>query len=258
MLENVPILFKIIFLCSAGFLAAFVDAIAGGGGLISVPAYFAIGFPPHFVLGTNKFSASFGAITSTIRFAKSGKVDWKLLKVLLPFTLLGAISGVWTVLILDSSVLKPIVLVLLIAVGIYSLFSKSVGLEDKFQGLNKKNLVLGSIFAFVMGFYEGFFGPGTGSFIIFGLIGIFGFDFVRASGNAKAMNFMSNITSLVVFAINGKVYYLMGIPMAIFMIIGAQVGSKVALKEGAKFIKPVFITMSLAVAGKMIYEMITK
>ncbi len=109
-----------------------------------------------------------------------------------------------------------------------------------------------------MGFYEGFFGPGTGSFIIFGLIGIYGFDFVRASGNAKAMNFMSNITSLVVFAINGKVYYLMGIPMAIFMIIGAQVGSKVALKEGAKFIKPVFITMSLAVAGKMIYEMITK
>ncbi len=258
MLANAHILIKIAFLCSAGFLAAFVDAIAGGGGLISVPAYLAIGFPPHYTLGTNKFSSSFGAITSTIKFAKSGKVDMKLLKVLLPFTFLGAISGVSTVLILDSSVLKPIVLVLLIGVGVYSLFSKSVGLEDKFKGLNRNNLIVGSLFAYVMGFYEGFFGPGTGSFIIFGLIGIYGFDFVRASGNAKALNFVSSFTSLILFAINGKVYYLMGIPMAIFMILGARVGSKVALKEGAKFIKPVFVTMSLAIAGKMIYEILKR
>lgn len=258
MLENVHIIYKIIFLCSAGFLSAFVDAIAGGGGLISVPAYFIIGFPPHFTLGTNKFSSSFGSLTSTLRFAKSGKVDKNLLKILLPFVFLGAVSGVSTVLVLDPNVLKPIVLVLLVGVGIYSFFSKSVGLEDKFQGTNKKNLILGSIFAFSMGFYDGFFGPGAGSFIIFGLIGIYGFDFVRASGNAKAMNFTSNITSLILFAINGKIYYLMGIPMAIFMVLGARVGSKLALKEGAKFIKPIFVTMSLAVAGKMLYEMLVK
>lgn len=258
MLENMNIFVKIIFLCSAGFLAAFVDAIAGGGGLISVPAYFAIGFPPHFTLGTNKFSSSFGSITSTLRFAKSGKVDKNLLKILLPFVFLGAVVGVSTVLVLDPSILKPIVLILLVSVGIYSFFSKSVGLEDKYEGTNKKNLTIGCIFAFVMGFYDGFFGPGAGSFIIFGLISIYGFDFVRASGNAKAMNFTSNITSVVLFAINGKIYYLMGIPMALFMILGARVGSKLALKEGAKFIKPIFVTMSLAVAGKMLYEMIFK
>lgn len=258
MLENVHIIIKLLFLCGAGFLAAFVDAIAGGGGLISVPAYLAVGFPPHFTLGTNKLSSSFGGITSTFRFAKSGKVDKDLLKVLLPFTFIGAISGVLTVLVLDSSILKPIVLVLLIGVGVYSLFSKTVGLEDKFQGINKKNLILGSLFAFIMGFYEGFFGPGTGSFIIFGLIAIYGFDFVRASGNAKAMNVVSNLTSLIIFAINGKVYYLMGIPMALFMVLGANVGSKVALKEGARFIKPIFVTISLAVAGRMIYEIVTK
>jgi uncharacterized membrane protein YfcA len=258
MLENMNIFVKIIFLCSAGFLAAFVDAIAGGGGLISVPAYFAIGFPPHFTLGTNKFSSSFGSITSTLRFAKSGKVDKSLLKILLPFVFLGAVVGVSTVLVLDPSILKPIVLILLVSVGIYSFFSKSVGLEDKYEGTNKKNLTIGCIFAFVMGFYDGFFGPGAGSFIIFGLISIYGFDFVRASGNAKAMNFTSNITSVVLFAINGKIYYLMGIPMALFMILGARVGSKLALKEGAKFIKPIFVTMSLAVAGKMLYEMIFK
>lgn len=258
MLENMNIVVKIVFLCSAGFLAAFVDAIAGGGGLISVPAYFAIGFPPHFTLGTNKFSSSFGSITSTLRFAKSGKVDKDLLKILLPFVFLGAVVGVSTVLVLDSSVLKPIVLILLVSIGIYSFFSKSVGLEDKYEGTNKKNLTIGCIFGFSMGFYDGFFGPGAGSFIIFGLISIYGFDFVRASGNAKAMNFTSNITSVVLFAINGKIYYLMGIPMALFMILGARVGSKLALKEGAKFIKPIFVTMSLAVAGKMLYEMLLK
>jgi uncharacterized membrane protein YfcA len=258
MLENMNIFVKIIFLCSAGFLAAFVDAIAGGGGLISVPAYFAIGFPPHFTLGTNKFSSSFGSITSTLRFAKSGKVDKNLLKILLPFVFLGAVVGVSTVLVLDPNILKPIVLILLVSVGIYSFFSKSVGLEDRYEGTNKKNLTIGCIFAFVMGFYDGFFGPGAGSFIIFGLISIYGFDFVRASGNAKAMNFTSNITSVVLFAINGKIFYLMGIPMALFMILGARVGSKLALKEGAKFIKPIFVTMSLAVAGKMLYEMIFK
>lgn len=258
MLADVHIIYKILFLCGAGFLAAFVDAIAGGGGLISVPAYFAIGFPPHFTLGTNKFSSTCGALVSTMRFAKSGKVDKDILKVLLPLSFLGAATGVFTVLLIDSSVLKPIVLFLILGVGIYSLFSKTVGLEDNFIGITKRNLIIGGCFAYVMGFYDGFFGPGAGSFIIFGLIKIYGFDFVRASGNAKAMNFISNMTSLLLFAINGKIYYLMGIPMALFMILGATVGSKLAIKEGAKFIKPVFVTMSLGVAAKMIYEIIVK
>lgn len=254
MLSDVNIVYKIMFLCGAGFLAAFVDAIAGGGGLISVPAYFAIGFPPHFTLGTNKFSSTCSSLTSTIRFSKSGKVDRNILKQLLPFTFLGAITGVMTVLLLDSNILKPIVLVLLLGVGVYSFFSKTIGLEDNFNGVDKKMLVTGIIFAFFMGFYDGFFGPGAGSFMIFGLIKIFGFDFVRASGNAKAMNLTSNFASLLTFAINGKIYYLMGIPMALSMIMGAYLGSKLAIKEGAKFIKPIFVTMSLLVAFKMLYE----
>ena len=256
MLSDVNIIYKIIFLCSAGFLSAFIDAIAGGGGLISVPAYLMVGFPPHYTLGTNKFSASSGSLVSALRFAKSGKVDKFLLKRLLPFSLLGAITGVTTVLLLDPNILKPIVLFMLLGVGIYSFLAKDVGLKDKFVETNNKTLILGMIFAFVMGFYDGFFGPGAGSFIIFGLIKIYGFDFVRASGNAKAMNFTSNFTSLILFAINGKIYYLMGIPMAIFMVLGASVGSKLAIKEGAKFIRPIFITMSILVAVKMFYELL--
>ena len=255
MLANAPIVYKVLFLCAAGFLSAFVDAIAGGGGMISLPAYFAVGFPTHFTLGTNKFSATCGSIVSTFKFSKSGKVDKGIMKRLLPFTLLGASVGVITVLLMDPSVLKPIVLLLLLGVGIYSFFSKTVGMEDNFKGINKKNMILGILLAFSMGFYDGFFGPGVGSFLIFGLIKIYGFDFVRASGNAKAMNLTSNATSLVLFAINGKIKYLLGIPMALFMILGAQVGTKMALKQGAKFVKPIFVTMSLAVAGKMLFEM---
>ncbi len=255
MFEGSNIIATILFLCAAGFIAAFVDAIAGGGGLISLPAYFAVGFPAHYTLGTNKFSASCGAIMSAYEYAKSGKMDKNILKVLLPFSFIGATLGVYVVLLIDSSVLKPMVLVMILAVGVYSFFSKTIGADDNFQGITKKNLTIGAIFAFVMGFYDGFFGPGTGSFIIFGLIKIYGFDFVRASGNAKAMNFVSNITSLLMFAIGGRIHYLMGLPMAIFMVIGASFGAKLAIRKGAKVIRPIFITMSLAVASKMLYEM---
>ena len=108
-----------------------------------------------------------------------------------------------------------------------------------------------------MGAYDGFFGPGTGSFIIFGLIKIFGFDYVRAGGNANAMNFASNIAALFMFIIGGKINYLMGIPMAIFSMLGGNLGAKVAIKNGAKIIRPIFVTMSLAISIKMLYELIS-
>jgi len=112
------------------------------------------------------------------------------------------------------------------------------------------------LLALSMGFYDGFFGPGTGSFLIFGLIYIYGFDFVRAGGNGKVLNFVSNITSLVMFAISKQIDYKIGIPVAIFMILGAKFGTKIALTKGAKLMKPIFVTMSLAVAVKMLYGVI--
>lgn len=256
MLAEAHIVYKIIFLFGAGFLSAFVDSIAGGGGMISIPAYFLVGFPPHFTLGTNKFSSTSGSLVSSINFAKSGKTDKDILKVVLPFTLIGAVIGVKTVLYLDPGLLEPVVLILLLGVGLNSIFSKKLGMEDNFTGITKKNLILGAILGFAMGFYDGFFGPGTGSLIIFGLIKIYGFDYVRASGNAKVMNFISNVSSLVMFALNKKIYYLMGIPMGLAMILGAYTGSKLAIKEGAKFVRPIFVLITLAVAVKIFYEML--
>jgi uncharacterized protein len=245
---------QLIFLCLAGFLAAFVDSIAGGGGLISVPAYMMAMPNAHFALGTNKFSATTASFTSSLKFAQSGKVNFKLLKFITPFTLLGAVLGVNTVLQVDQKFLSSLVLVLILFVGIYSLFSKNIGLENTFEKTTPKNIILGIILGFSLGFYDGFFGPGTGSFLIFGLIHIFGFDFVNASGNAKFLNFISNISSLVMFAINGKIDYLYGIPVAVFMILGARFGTKLALNKGAKLIKPIFVIMSLGVAVKMLYQ----
>lgn len=252
---NWDLIYEIVFLCFAGFIAAFIDAIAGSGGLISVPAFLAVGLTPHYAIGTNKFSASFGSLTSTLRYAKSKKIDSDILKVLLPFSFIGSILGAYVVLLVDSSVLKPIILTLIMAVGIYSFLSKNIGLDDHYNGPTKKTLIIGAIFALSMGFYDGFFGPGVGSLIIIGLIKIYGFDFVRASGNAKAMNFTSNITALVMFIIGGKIDYLMGIPVAIFMMLGARAGAKLAIKNGSKLIRPIFIIMSLAAAVKISYDM---
>ncbi|MBC2581588.1 TSUP family transporter [Clostridium sp. DJ247] len=247
---------NLIFLCAAGFFAAFVDSIAGGGGIISVPAFLLAGIPPHLSLGTNKFSSSCASLTSSIKFARSGKVDFQLLKFLIPFTFIGAILGVNSVLSINTTYLNTIVLVLLLFVGIYSLFSKNIGVIDNFKGLSKKGIFYGILLALSLGFYDGFFGPGTGSFLIFGLINIFSFDFLRASGNGKVLNFISNIASLGMFAIRGQINYRIGIPVALFMMIGARFGTKVALTNGAKLIKPIFVTMSLAVAGKMLFGMI--
>ena len=199
-LRSVSMIYKMIFLCIAGFLASFIDSIAGGGGLISVPAFMLAGLSPHIVLGTNKLAATTGSFTSSLKFAKSGLCNFDLLKKLIPFTLVGSIIGVRTVLLIDQKFLQPLVLVLVLCIGVYTLFSKSLGQEDNFKGLNKKNTALGMLLAFTLGFYDGFFGPGTGSFLVFGMINIFGFNFLNASANARFLNFISNITALVTFA----------------------------------------------------------
>ncbi|NMM63297.1 TSUP family transporter [Clostridium sp. P21] len=247
---------NLIFLCTACFFAAFVDSISGGGGIISLPAYLLAGIPPHLALGTNKFTSCCSTFSSSIKFAQSKKVDFNILKYLIPFSFIGAILGATTVLSIKTSYLNTIVLILLLFVGLYSLFSKNVGIEDKFKDISKKNITLGIILALFLGFYDGFLGAGVGTFLIFGLIKIYNFNFVRAGGNCKVMNFVGNIASIIVFAVRGEINYKIGLPVAVFMIIGAHLGAKIALMKGSKIIKPIFVTMSLAVAAKLLYSMV--
>ncbi|OAA83045.1 sulfite exporter TauE/SafE family protein [Clostridium ljungdahlii] len=247
---------NLTFLCIACFFSAIVDSISGGGGIISLPAFLLIGIPPHLALGTNKFTSCCSTLSSSIKFARSKKVDFKILKYLLPFSFIGATLGVNVVLSIKSSYLNVIVLILLLFVGLYSLFSKNIGLEDKFQHISSKNICLGIILALSLGFYDGFLGAGVGTFLIFGLVSIYKFDFVRASGNCKVMNFVGNIASVLIFAMRGEINYKIGIPIAICMIVGANIGTRMALIKGSRLIKPIFVTMSLSVAVKLLYNMV--
>lgn len=243
---------KIVLLCFAGFIAAFVDSIAGGGGLISVPAYYMAGLPSHMVLGTNKFSATCASLTSSIKYLKSGRGSKNLLKYAIPFTLIGACIGVTVALNIDEKILSSVILIMVLIIGVYSLFSKSLGIKENLKKVNKIRIFLLIVLALSLGFYDGFFGPGTGSFLMFGLISLFGFEFTKAAANARVMNFFSNITSLILFAINMKINLYYGIPVAICSIIGARLGTAFALKKGAKLIKPIFVTMSLILSVKLL------
>lgn len=246
----------LLFLCAAGFLAAAVDSIAGGGGIISLPAIIAAGVPPHLALGTNKFASTCASLTSTLKFAKSKKITFNLVKYQIPCTVLGSALGVKAVLNVDEKFLNVLIVVLIFSVAIYTSFKKDFGQRDREEPLTPRRILFGMVFAFALGFYDGFFGPGTGSFLIFLFISIYGFDFTVAAGNGKILNFVSNIVSLILFALGGKIVYLAGIPMAISMIFGAWVGTHIAINNGAKVIKPIFITIALLLVIKLVWTAI--
>ena len=243
-----------IFLCLGGFLAAFVDSIAGGGGLISMPVLMMAGLPAHLALGTNKFGGAFGCFSSAYKYAKSGATNKELLKKLIPYTILGCILGVKCVLSISDEILNIMVFVMILTVTIYTYRSKTLGTEDKFEELTKKKINLGKIMAFSLGFYDGFFGPGTGTFIAFALIKIYGFDFLHASANTKILNFTSNFIALLLFMVSGQILYKVAIFYALSMMIGGYIGAKVAIKKGSTLIRPIFLIMALGVAVKLIYQ----
>jgi uncharacterized membrane protein YfcA len=243
------------FLIVAGFVASFIDSVVGGGGLISVPALMMTGLPPSVVLGTNKLAGTMSSLTSTISFIRSGKVNFKLVKYLFPLSLLGSAAGALVVKLMPSDFLRPIVVVLLVAVTIYTLFRKNWGEKSTYSGITRKVALLGALAALGMGFYDGFFGPGTGSFLLFIFLTL-GFDFVGAAGNAKVLNFGSNLAGMITFMSLGLVNYEYGIPMGIAMILGAIVGSRVAIRKGSSYVRPLFISVSVLMIGKQLWDLL--
>ncbi|MHD0319372.1 TSUP family transporter [Fusobacterium varium] len=246
---------QFIILACLCFIGAFIDSVAGGGGLISLPAYLASGLPPHIALGTNKLSSFFSGVGSSVNYARSGKVNWNLMKKLAPFSFVGAFIGVKLIIGTKPQYINYIVFTALIVVLAYTLTNKKMGHESTFTDLNKSNITKGMIMALIIGFYNGFLGPGTGSFLVFFLMKIYGYDFVEANGDSKILNLVGNFTSLLVFGISGKVYFLYGIPISIIMLLGAQCGSRCAISKGSKFIKPVFLIVTTVTALKMLKEM---
>lgn len=241
------------FLLGAGFIAAFIDSVVGGGGLISVPALLMTGLPPSIVLGTNKLASICCSSTSSISFLRSGKMDLGLVKYLFPLSLLGSILGAYTVRLIPSEFLKPLVVVMLVLVAIYTTFKKDWGDQSTYKGISKRVGLLGGCAAFALGFYDGFFGPGAGSFLIFVFL-MLGFDFVVAAGNAKALNLASNLGAVATFMFAGSVNYAYGLIMGIAMIVGAIVGSRFAIAKGSSYVKPLFISVTGLLIGKQLWD----
>jgi len=246
----------ILFLALFGFVAAFIDSTAGGGGLISLPALLGLGIPPYLALGTNKLAGTISSATSSITFIRSGKFDKKLMLILFPVSLAGAYLGAKTVLFIPQELLKILVIVMMALIFVYTLLNKRFGQESSFKGLTRFSLGLGIPLTFLIGFYDGFFGPGTGSFFVFLMVLLFGYDFVIAAGNGRILNFASNIAALFVFIAEGKVILLTGLVMGVAMLLGASIGAKMAIKTGVRYVRPLFLVVSLALMGKMIFELI--
>lgn len=246
----------LVIVCIMGFFAAFVDSIVGGGGLISIPALLATGMPIHLALGTNKLGASSGAISSVYSYVKSGNTRFELLKYFVPLAVVGSAIGVGLVMLIDPEFLRLLIIFLVAIIGGYTLFNKKLGVEDHYDGKpTKSQMVKGGVLSMGLGAYDGFFGPGTGSFVIFGLIHIFKLDFKRAAANAKAINMGSNLAAVAVFAFHGQVALEIGIPMGICMIFGARMGTHFAVNHGVKFIKPLFVIVSFILVIKMVMDM---
>lgn len=235
-----------------GFVAGFVDTIAGGGGLITVPAFLSLGLPPHLALGTNKLQATFGSGSATLNFIFAKKVAIKECLWGILWTFVGASAGTIIVQRINSDFLGKIIPFLLVAIAIYTIFTPKLGLEDIRPQMNENIFYI--IFGSLIGFYDGFFGPGTGSFWAILFLVILGYNFTKATAYTKVMNFTSNLASLIFFIIGGNVILSYGIVMGFGQVIGARFGARVVLVKGVKVIKPLFIIVVFSLAIKLIYQ----
>jgi len=245
---TIPI-FLILF--SGGFFAGFVDSIAGGGGLISLPVLLSVGLPPQLALGTNKLQGTFGPFSSSLNYIRNGTVELPQLVEGIIFTFLGAALGAWLIQLLDPGFIKHLIPIMLLAVFFYTIWSKDLGFKSKDAVMGKGVFFL--LFGLVLGFYDGFFGPGTGSFWTLALMTLMGYDMTRAAGATRIMNFTSNIVALGAFIIGGNVLYSAGLCMALGQIIGARIGSGMAIRRGARFIRPIFLTVVFLTIARLGY-----
>jgi hypothetical protein len=252
-----PTLHVFLIVLPAVFLAGVVDSIAGGGGLLSVPAYLAAGLPPHYVLGNNKFSSSFGTLFATLRYHQHGMIDVRVAVLSAFFALIGSFLGSSAVLLLSADFLRLLLVVLIPLVAVLTLSNRSLGRENHSQRQTRRRKYgLAALAALLLGFYDGFFGPGMGMFLILFFTMALKYDFVTANANTKVVNLASNIAAVVTFIAHGKVIFVIGIPAAMAGIAGNLLGARLVIKRGSSLIRPVFIFTLLLLFGKVLYDLL--
>lgn len=242
-----------LFLLAASFFAGFIDSIAGGGGLIQLPALL-IGLPKSDtaeVLGTNKLSAVFGTTTAAALYRKQIKPDPKVLIAMGVPAFVGAAGGAVLASRIPTSSMRPMVLVLLIVVAIYTWFKPDLGKFENLRHQPKRRMQIAAIAGVVIGFYDGIFGPGTGSFLMLILVASLGYAFITASAIAKVVNVATNVGAIMVFGINGAVIWQIGIIMGVANISGAVIGARLAIKGGSTLVRKVFLIVTVALIVKV-------
>jgi uncharacterized membrane protein YfcA len=236
----------------AGLFAGWIDAIAGGGGLISMPALFSVGLPPHVAMGTNKVQATFGTVVAVGRYARAGLFAWRDVRLAVVFTYISATLGTLLLLRLSPAAIKLFVPWLLLTIAMYMLVNPKLGQKSARQRLSPA--VFACLGGSVLGFYDGFFGPGTGTFWTIACVSLLGLELTRATAFTKVVNLTSNIASAVVFAATVPVRYDVAAAMIAGQLIGGRIGSGMVLKHGAGLIRVVFITVVLAIVGKLLWD----
>jgi hypothetical protein len=244
------VIYPVLFV--TGLMAGLVDSIAGGGGLITLPVLLGVGFSPQFALGTNKLQSTFGSGSAMAHFAGAKTVAPGESIAGAVLTAIGAGLGACAVQKLDPGFLRAFIPYLLLTIAIYTILTPRLGRSDIHPRLPVR--LFYPLFGIVLGFYDGFFGPGTGSFWVVALMLGLGYNMTRATGYTKVMNFSSNIVALLIFIVGGHVSYAAGFTMGAGQALGARIGSRLVIRRGTGFIRPVFITMVLALTAKLLYD----
>ncbi|OCL22811.1 hypothetical protein A9G07_06985 [Gilliamella sp. wkB72] len=233
-------------------LAGFIDSIAGGGGLLTVPALLAVGLPPASALATNKLQSTGGSFSASLYFIRERMVDLKQQKFAITCAFIGSALGTLSVMHIQADFLKLLLPILTISVGLYFLLSPTIGENDRKSRLTIIQFAL--LPALAIGFYDGFFGPGAGSFYAVAYITLAGFNLTKATAHTKVLNFTSNLAGLIFFIVGGEVVWSIGLVMLVGQFIGARLGAKMVIAKGRKLIRPMLITVSTIMSIKLIYE----
>lgn len=241
----------VALLTLAALFAGTVDAIAGGGGLVTVPALLAAGLPSPVVLGTNKAQSVWGSGASLVAFWRADRVDRKQALFAFPLGFLGSLAGVSLVIAIDKDALKPIVIAMLIGAAALLVIRKPTRDEDA----GRRHWAIAAALALVIGAYDGFFGPGTGTFLIVGFVALCGRSLVNASADAKVVNFASNLAAVIVFTRNGLVVWEVALPMAAGQLTGGIIGARFAMKGGARIVRAAVLLVSGALVVKLVIEL---
>ncbi len=246
-----PELWVVIALFAAGIASGFVDSIAGGGGLISVPALLLAGLDPKPALATNKLQACFGSSMATYQYLRHGHLEIRPAVPGIVITFIAAACGTLTVRVISTDVLSRIIPIAMGVILVYTILSPRLGHVSRKPMVHRYGFY--AIFGVTIGFYDGFFGPGTGSFWVMAYMLFLGYDMRRATGHTKLMNFTSNIAALLFFLPGGLIHYPLGLCMAGGQILGARLGARMASRKGTKFIRPIFLVVVAVAIGHLIW-----